>query len=99
MSTSTFAMAGMDCRHTGQEGTCGMSGIPVTMAKVGDRGTIISVSGRDETKRFLAGLGFTPGAMVKAVCEANGNMILDVKGSKIAVDRRMASKILFCPGR
>ena len=55
--------------------------------------------GRDQEipKRFLAGLGFTPGTEVKAVSEASGNVILDVKGSKIAIDRKMASKILFCP--
>ena len=66
-------------------------------ARVGDKGTVVSISGREETKRFLAGLGFTPGTEVKAVSEASGNVILDVKGSKIAIDRKMASKILFCP--
>ena len=49
--------------------------------------------GRDQE----IGLGFTPGTEVKAVSEASGNVILDVKGSKIAIDRKMASKILFCP--
>ena len=34
---------------------------------------------------------------MRAVSEASGNVILDVKGSKIAIDRKMASKILFCP--
>ena len=72
-------------------------GIPISMARVGDKGTVVSISGREETKRFLAGLGFTPGTEVKAVSEASGNVILDVKGSKIAIDRKMASKILFCP--
>ena len=65
--------------------------------RVGDKGTVVSISGREETKRFLAGLGFTPGTEVRAVSEASGNVILDVKGSKIAIDRKMASKILFCP--
>ena len=69
----------------------------VSLARVGDKGTVVSISGREETKRFLAGLGFTPGTEVKAVCEASGSVILDVKGSKIAIDRKMASKILFCP--
>ena len=68
-----------------------------SMARVGDKGTVVSISGREETKRFLAGLGFTPGTEVRAVSEASGNVILDVKGSKIAIDRKMASKILFCP--
>ena len=72
-------------------------GIPISMAKVGEIGTVVSISGKEETKKFLASLGFTPGTTIKAVCEASGNVILDVKGSKIAIDRKMASKILFCP--
>ena len=71
--------------------------VSLSMARVGDKGTVVSISGREETKRFLAGLGFTPGTEVRAVSEASGNVILDVKGSKIAIDRKMASKILFCP--
>ncbi|MDO5852889.1 MAG: FeoA family protein [Thermoplasmata archaeon] len=67
------------------------------MAKVGEKGTITSISGKEEVKRFLSELGFTTGTEVKAVSMANGNVILDVKGSKIAIDRHMASKILFCP--
>ena len=41
------------------------------MARVGDKGTVVSISGKEETKRFLAGLGFTPGTEVKAVSEAS----------------------------
>ena len=87
MNPGTYACAGMTSSP----------GIPISMARVGDKGTVVSISGREETKRFLAGLGFTPGTEVKAVSEASGNVILDVKGSKIAIDRKMASKILFCP--
>ena len=86
MNPGTYACAGFD-----KSASC--SG----KARVGDKGTVVSISGREETKRFLAGLGFTPGTEVKAVCEASGSVILDVKGSKIAIDRKMASKILFCP--
>ena len=97
MNPGTYAMADMT-RHDVCSGSLASApGIPVSLAKVGDRGTIVSISGREETKKFLAGLGFTPGTTVKAVCEASGNMILDVKGSKIAIDRKMVSKILFCP--
>ena len=84
MNPGTYACAGLE-----KSASC--------KARVGDKGTVVSISGREETKRFLAGLGFTPGTEVKAVSEASGNVILDVKGSKIAIDRKMASKILFCP--
>lgn len=73
------------------------SGLPVSMARVGESGTIVSISGKEEVRKYLAELGFTPGAEVKAVCQSGGNMILDVKGSKIAIDRHMANRILFCP--
>lgn len=81
------------------QGSCGYqaSGVPVSMAKVGERGTIVSISGKEEVKRYLSELGFTPGTEVKAVCQAGGNIILDVKGAKIAIDGHMANKILFSP--
>ena len=95
MNPGTYACAGFD-----KSASCSgnsMASSPGIPARVGDKGTVVSISGREETKRFLAGLGFTPGTEVKAVCEASGSVILDVKGSKIAIDRKMASKILFCP--
>ncbi len=97
MNPGTYAMADMRTSQVCGSGLSNTPGIPISMARVGDMGTIVSISGREETRKFLAGLGFTPGTTVKAVCEANGNMILDVKGSKIAIDRKMANKILFCP--
>ncbi len=98
MNPGTYACAGFDKSASCSGNSMASSpGIPISMARVGDKGTVVSISGREETKRFLAGLGFTPGTEVKAVCEASGNVILDVKGSKIAIDRKMASKILFCP--
>ena len=98
MNPGTYACAGFDKSASCNGNSMASSpGIPISMARVGDKGTVVSISGREETKRFLAGLGFTPGTEVKAVCEASGSVILDVKGSKIAIDRKMASKILFCP--
>ena len=93
MNPGTYACAGFDKSASCSGNSMASSpGIPISMARVGDKGTVVSISGREETKRFLAGLGFTPGT-----CEASGSVILDVKGSKIAIDRKMASKILFCP--
>ncbi len=97
MNPGTYACAGLEKSTSCSNSMASSPGIPISMARVGDKGTVVSISGREETKRFLAGLGFTPGTEVKAVSEASGNVILDVKGSKIAIDRKMASKILFCP--
>ena len=93
MNPGTYACAGLEKSASCSNSMASSPGIPISMARVGDKGTVVSISGREETKR----LGFTPGTEVKAVSEASGNVILDVKGSKIAIDRKMASKILFCP--
>ena len=79
MNPGTYACAGMNKTASCSGNMASSPGIPISMARVGDKGTVVSISGREETKRFL------------------GNVILDVKGSKIAIDRKMASKILFCP--
>ena len=89
MNPGTYVCAGLEKSASCSNSMASSPGIPISMARVGDKGTVVSISGREETK--------TPGTEVKAVSEASGNVILDVKGSKIAIDRKMASKILFCP--
>lgn len=90
----TLAAAQRSCEGSFGQGA---SGVPVSMMRVGETGVIVSISGREDVRRYLTELGFTPGTQVKAVCQANGNIILDVKGSKIAIDRHMANRIQFCP--
>lgn len=71
--------------------------VPVSLAKVGERGTVVRISGDQGTKKFLTDLGFTMGAEIRLVSDVKGNKILNIRGSKIAVDSRMASKIMYCP--
>jgi len=73
------------------------SGVPLVTAKVGDGGKVVRVSGKQEVRKFLCELGFVIGAHVSVVNENSGNMILDIKGSRIAMDRAIASKIFFAP--
>jgi len=73
------------------------SGVPLVAAKIGDSGKIVRVSGKQDTRKFLCELGFVIGAHVSVVNENSGNMILEVKGSRIAMDRAVASKIFFAP--
>ena len=70
--------------------------MPLTMAKTGETVTIRKVSGRDEVRQHLAELGFVVDAEVTVVSEMAGNLILQVKDSRIALDRTMASCILIC---
>ncbi len=72
-------------------------GMPISFAKVGEKGTIVRISGDQGTKKFLNDLGFTIGTQIQTISDVKGNKILSVRGSKIAVDSRMASKIYFRP--
>ena len=59
MNPGTYACAGFEKSASCSGNSMASSpGIPISMARVGDKGTVVSISGREETKRFLAGLGF-----------------------------------------
>ncbi len=68
--------------------------MPLTMADPGRPVSIKKIHGKDETRRFLESLGFVEGAFVTVVSELGGNVILNVKNTRIAIDRRMASRIM-----
>ncbi|MBE6523844.1 MAG: ferrous iron transport protein A [Thermoplasmata archaeon] len=72
----------------------GGSAIPVSLMKRGEYGTVNKVSGKTDIRRFLEGLGFVPGAMVRIVKSDLSGHILEVKGSRIALDSSMATKIM-----
>lgn len=69
--------------------------MPLTMAKVGEPDTIKRIGGREETKKFLENLGFVTGGVVTVVSEISGNMILNVKDSRVALGKDMANKIMI----
>ena len=68
--------------------------MPLTMANIGETNTIKRVSGNDETKRFLANLGFVVDAEVTVLSAIGGNVIVNIKDSRVAINKEMASKIL-----
>jgi Fe2+ transport system protein A len=80
-----------------EEAYAAASGVPLVTAKIGESGTIVRISGKTETRKFLCELGFVIGECISVVNETSGNLILDVKGSRIAMDRVLASKIFFAP--
>ena len=69
--------------------------MPLTMAKTGEVNVIKRVGGREETRRFLENLGFVAGGNVMVVSEIGGSMIVNVKESRVAINRDMASKIMI----
>lgn len=68
--------------------------MPLSMAKPGDTLTIRKITGKDEVRSHLTELGFTVDSVVTVVTELAGNLILQVKDSRIALDRSLASRIL-----
>lgn len=68
--------------------------MPLSMVKEGEPNTIQRVGGNEETKRFLENLGFVTGAKVTVVSMVEGNIIVNVKDSRIAIGKDMANKIM-----
>ncbi|MCI5661707.1 MAG: ferrous iron transport protein A [Clostridia bacterium] len=68
--------------------------MPLAMAQVGDVNIIKRISGRDEVRQHLAELGFVVGEEVQIVSEMGGNLILAIKGARIALDKTMAMRIM-----
>ena len=69
--------------------------IPLTAARAGETVNIKKITGRDELRRHLAGLGFVVDDDVTVVNQLAGNLIVQVKDSRVALNREMANRILF----
>ncbi len=68
--------------------------MPLTMEKAGDTVTIQKITGKDEVRLHLAELGFVVGSQVTVVNEIAGNLIVQVKESRLALDKTMANRIM-----
>jgi ferrous iron transport protein A len=68
--------------------------MPLSMMGTGEPCEIKKVGGKEETRRFLENLGFVAGGIVTVVSEINGNMIVNIKDSRIAIGKDMACKIM-----
>ena len=68
--------------------------MPLTMANRGEPLSVKEIHGKDETRRFLESLGFVSGALVTIVTELGGNVILNVKDTRFALNKGMASRII-----
>ena len=68
--------------------------MPLTVAEVGEKNIIKRIGGKQEVKSHLETLGFVVGGAVTVVSAIGGNVIVNVKESRIAVSREMAQKIM-----
>ena len=68
--------------------------MPLAMAEIGAKQVIKKINGKDDTKRFLENLGFVVGGEVTVVSQLSGNMIVNVKESRVAISQTMANRIM-----
>lgn len=68
--------------------------MPLTFAKPGEENMIRKVGGNAETKKFLENLGFVVGGTITVINDIGGNVIVNVKDSRVAVSKDMAAKIM-----
>ena len=68
--------------------------MPLTMLNIGETGEIKRISGNEETRRFLNNLGFVVGTEVSVVSAIGGNVIVNIKDSRVAINEDMAKRIM-----
>lgn len=68
--------------------------MPLAMVDLGKESTIVKVGGKEETRKFLENLGFVTGAIVTVVASMGGNVIVNIKESRVAISKEMAMKIM-----
>jgi ferrous iron transport protein A len=69
--------------------------LPLPIAREGEVVTIKKITGNDATRLHLAEMGFTVGTKITVVTCMGGNMILQVRDSRVALDESMARRIMY----
>ncbi len=68
--------------------------MPLTLADIGEEITIKKIGGSSEVRRHLENLGFIVGENVNLITTLNGNVIVRVKETRVAISEEMARKIM-----
>lgn len=68
--------------------------MPLIMVETGVTQSIKKINGKDETKRFLRNLGFVEGSEVTIISQIQGNIIVKIKESRVAISKSIASRIM-----
>ena len=72
--------------------------MPLTYANIGQVTKVIQVKGQEKVKKFLESLGFIEGTDVVIVSQLSGNVIVNVKQTRVAISKEMAHKIIVKEG-
>jgi len=68
--------------------------MPLTMLPPGKEAIINVCKAKESTRKFLEGLGIIPGVPVSVISEIDGNLILCVKGARLAINKGVAQQLL-----
>lgn len=68
--------------------------MPLTFVREGEPASIKKVGGKEDVRKFLENLGFVTGANVTVISAIGGNLIVNIKDSRIAIGKDMASRIM-----
>ena len=68
--------------------------MPLSMARPGETVTIRKITGKDDVRQHLAEMGFVVNTDVTVVNELGGSLIIQVKDSRVALDKTMAMRIM-----
>ena len=68
--------------------------MPLTIANQDENFLIKKINGKEEVRRFLENLGFVAGTQVSVISKISGNVIVQVKESRVAISKEMAQKII-----
>ncbi len=68
--------------------------MPLVFADRGTTVTIKKIGGKPDVKQFLEKLGFIVGSDVTVISTGGGNLIVQVRGSRVALNRDIAGKIM-----
>lgn len=67
--------------------------MPILLAPIDQEMTIIRIILDDKEKKHFESLGITLNSKVTVLENVSGNVVLLVKGSRIAIDKELATKI------
>lgn len=91
-------MQTMVATHAGQPAQMTSGGvIPLVMLGTGCAAEIVKIRGGHETRHHLEHMGFVEGGRVTVVCQAGGNLIVEVKGARVALGSQAAAKLMVAP--
>ena len=88
------AVAGNVAGNVRSDNPVARAQMPLSFAKTGDVVTVAKVRGKEDMHHHLETLGFVEGAEVRVVSEMRGDLIVEVKGTQIALNKKTATMII-----